>query len=81
MVIQVYRQVVRDEISADRASKLQVPILASTPNFNPICPLWTICVITFCLSAVFDFPSGIWGVLVDLSIVEIGRSFSAHCNS
>ena len=78
MVNQVYRQVVRDEISAERASDTSFDAL---PNSEPIYPLWTGCAIALCLSAIIDSPSGIWGVPVDMFIVGFGRLFSAGCNS
>lgn len=66
MVNQVYRQVVRNEISAERASDTSSD---GPPNSKLIYPLWTSCAIAFCLSATIDFPYGIWDVPVDMFIV------------
>ena len=56
MVNQVYRQVVRDEISVERASDTNFDAL---PNSELIYPLWTSCAIALCLSATIHYRSGI----------------------
>jgi hypothetical protein len=66
MVNQVYRQVVRNEISAEQASDTSSD---APPNSKLTYPLWTSCAIAFCLSATIDSPYGIWDVPVDMFIV------------